>query len=162
MNITRFDGEYEFLSNFYPCEVMLDGVKYPSTENAYQAAKTTPENRSGFVNCTAADSKTLGRKCKMRSDWDEVKISVMRDLLVQKFAPGTELAEKLIKTQGSELVEGNHWGDVFWGVCKGVGQNHLGKLLMEIREKLIQETVDEDVKNWIKLSEAAGAKRLDF
>jgi predicted NAD-dependent protein-ADP-ribosyltransferase YbiA (DUF1768 family) len=38
--INGFQKEFRFLSNFWPCKVMLDGVIYNSTENAYQAAKT--------------------------------------------------------------------------------------------------------------------------
>ena len=71
----------------------------------------------------------------MRSDWEGVKLQVMEDLLVQKFAHA-ELKTQLSQTGNALLVEGNYWGDSFWGVDnrKG-GQNHLGKLLMKIRDK---------------------------
>ena len=61
---------------------------------------------------------------------------VMRGLLARKFAPGTELAARLLATGDAQLVEGNTWGDRFWGVCRGQGRNQLGQLLMERRDQL--------------------------
>jgi N-glycosidase YbiA len=136
-HITSFTGDHKFLSNFYPCKVTLDDVEYPSVEHAYQAAKTLDiEQRKAFHKQplpTAAESKKLGRKLKMRPDWDSVKLQVMEDLLVQKFAHADLLA-LLQETGDKQLVEGNYWGDDFWGVDnrKG-GKNHLGKILMRIR-----------------------------
>lgn len=71
----------------------------------------------------------------MRSDWEEVKLGVMEGLLREKFSD-PELRRKLLATGERELVEGNDWGDSFWGVCAGRGKNHLGRLLMKLREEL--------------------------
>lgn len=132
--ITSFDGIYRFLSNFHPVMVKLDGETYPSTEHAYQAAKSLdPAYRAGFLTCTATEAKRRGRRAVLRADWEQVKIGVMLDLLRQKFAHETELAALLDQTGDRELIEGNWWGDTFWGVCRGKGQNHLGKLLMQVR-----------------------------
>lgn len=144
-HISSFTGDYRFLSNFYPAEVELDGIKYPSVEHAYQAAKTTDkEERKQFHKRplpTAAEAKKLGKKLDLRSDWEGVKLDVMEQLLIQKFAH-QELKEKLLETGDALLVEGNYWGDTFWGVDnrKG-GSNHLGKLLMKIRNA--SKEVDE-------------------
>lgn len=134
--ITSFeDGPYRFLSNFWPSEVELDCVHYPTVEHAYQAAKTfDPYHREivrGFLN--PAHAKRAGRRFKCRPDWADVKVQVMRVLLRQKFGPRRALAAKLEATGDAELIEGNGWGDTFWGVCDGEGENHLGRLLMEIR-----------------------------
>ena len=135
--IDDFRGEYRWLSNFHLCTVTYDGVVYPSIENAYQAAKFEDDDfRAQFVNITPAEAKKLGRSPGMVANWDGIKLSVMESLLRKKFAPGTELAQKLVDTGDEELVEGNWWNDTFWGVCRGVGQNHLGKLLMKIRGEL--------------------------
>ncbi len=131
--IDSFQGEFRWLSNFWPCSVMLDGMTFPSTEHAYQAAKTlTLGERKKFQVGTAGQAKRLGRKVKIRSDWESVKLDVMLNLLRQKFSSG-ELRSKLIATGNTELIEGNTWGDRFWGVCDGRGENHLGKLLMKVR-----------------------------
>lgn len=136
--IARFENEYWFLSNFYPAVVEWDGQVYPSSEHAYQAAKTLdPYSREIIRQApTPGMAKKYGRHVLLRPDWEQAKLSVMEDLLRQKFAPGSALADKLLATGDEELIEGNWWGDVWWGVCNGVGQNHLGKLLMKIRADL--------------------------
>lgn len=135
--IAEFNGQYRFLSNFYPCIVQYEGVQYPSVEHAYQAAKTLDTAaREVIRSCRkAGDAKRTGQGVVLRPDWEAVKIEVMRDLLWMKFS-NDALQELLLATGDEELIEGNWWGDRFWGVCKGVGENHLGKLLMEIREGL--------------------------
>lgn len=132
--ITSFSGQYRFLSNFWPCKVFLEGEEYPSVEHAYVASKVTDHELRKLVasKLTPGDAKRLGRKLPLRPDWDAIKLDVMKELLVQKFID-PELAEKLVATGDQELIEGNTWGDTFWGVCDGVGENNLGKLLMEIR-----------------------------
>lgn len=131
--ITEFQGEYRWLSNFYPAPVALDDETYPTVENAFQAAKANPKNRGSFRFCDPGEAKRLGKRLLRPHDWDDRKVAVMRGLIQQKFAPGTELAEKLLATGEAELIEGNTWGDIFWGVCRGLGENNLGRLLMEQR-----------------------------
>ena len=60
----------------------------------------------------------------------------MLALLRVKFKPGSSFAELLLATADEELVEVNEWGDCYWGVCRGVGENVLGKLLMRVRAEL--------------------------
>jgi ribA/ribD-fused uncharacterized protein len=116
---------------------MYEGVTYPSTEAAYQAAKfEDDEFRLKFVTCTPAEAKKLGRSPGMVANWNGVRLQVMEKLLRQKFAPGTALAQQLLDTGDEELIEGNWWNDTYWGVCRGVGENNLGKLLMKLREEL--------------------------
>lgn len=134
--ILQFKDEYRWLSNFWPSKVTLDGVTYPSVENAYQAAKTViKDERKFFVNCTSGQAKRRGKEITQREDWPFIKIAVMRDLLIQKFRDPI-LKQKLIDTGDQRIREGNNWNDKFWGVClkTGVGNNHLGNLLTEIRD----------------------------
>jgi ribA/ribD-fused uncharacterized protein len=143
--ITEFQNQYRWLSNFWPCPVELEGEIYPSVENAYQAAKTLVKTqRLTFKECTAGQAKRFSKSLTLRPDWEGVKINVMRTLIMQKFAAGTELANKLLSTGDAELIEGNAWGDTFWGVCRGKGHNHLGKLLMEQRASLRYKEYEED------------------
>lgn len=129
--IDSFKGPYAFLSNFHPS---LVGGAYPTVEHAFQAAKTRdPEQRAKVATCaTPAQAKRLGRKVTLRPDWEDVKLDVMEELLRQKFE-NPDLLTLLRATAPHELVEGNTWGDTYWGVCRGKGRNHLGKLLMKIR-----------------------------
>ena len=133
--ITWFeDPPYEFLSNFHPATVRLDGVEYPTVEHAYQAAKTLDFSEREHVRSapTPALAKERGQRVTVRRDWNDRKVAVMRDLLAQKFADPV-LRERLAATTPLELIEGNTWGDRFWGVYEGEGENWLGRLLMEIR-----------------------------
>ena len=77
----------------------------------------------------------MGRHLPLRPDWEDVKLSVMEGLLRQKFRE-EPFKSQLKATGDAQLVEGNYWGDVYWGVCRGQGENHLGKLLMKIRGEI--------------------------
>lgn len=138
MDIKGFNKENRFLSNFYPATVEYDGLEYSSTEHAYQAAKTldAAERRRIRESQKPGDAKRLGKQVKMRTDWEQIKIGVMRDLVRQKFTNHKELKEKLLATGDAYIEETNTWNDTFWGVCKGKGHNWLGKILMEIRDEL--------------------------
>lgn len=134
--ITSFSGEYSFLSNFYPCLVLYGDRSYPCVENAYQASKTVViQKRLLFEMMTPGQAKRAGKKLLIRGDWVDVKESIMTVLLVQKFYDGW-LREKLVATSGKRLIEGNTWGDTYWGVCNGVGLNRLGLILEGIRDGL--------------------------
>lgn len=149
MVIARFHLKYEFLSNFYPCPVTYPNywpdsanakvVCYPSAEHAYQAAKTTNQEwRIRILNSpTPAAAKSLGRKVPLRRDWDTIKIDVMNSVIRSKFS-NENFVRLLLGTGDAILIEGNTWGDDFWGVDlkTGIGQNELGKILMNLRSEL--------------------------
>lgn len=137
--ITKFEGNYRWLSNFWLSQVILKGYVYPTVENAYQAAKLPEGMREVFLTCSPGKAKEMGRDVELPKDWDTKKLNVMRALLDQKFRIGTFNAELLMNTLACEIVEGNHWGDIFWGVCEGEGENHLGKMLMGIRNELSKQ-----------------------
>ena len=133
----------EFLSNFSPALVEYRGVKYRTVEHAYQAAKTLVFTEREQIR--EAFSPNLAKKLggppwkggivTKRPNWEQIKLSVMLYLLRQKFND-PDLKSKLLGTGDEELVEGNKWHDTFWGVCNGVGSNHLGRLLMQVRQEI--------------------------
>jgi len=135
--ITEFQGEYRFLSNFWPAKVTLDGVVYPTVEHAYQAAKCANRSDRTYIlsAATPGEAKRRGRHVALRRDWERVRLEVMEQLLRDKFSTNP-LRHLLIATGDQELVEGNEWGDTFWGKCRGRGSNHLGRLLMLIRSEV--------------------------
>ena len=136
--IDSFRDEFDWLSNFFPCPVEFEGLTFGNTEAVFQAAKTLDmEEREKFVGLSPLIAKRKGRRVKLRSDWEAVKIEVMREVLRCKFSQNPELKAKLIATGDAELIESNNWNDRIWGVCNGKGQNHLGKLLMELRAGLV-------------------------
>jgi ribA/ribD-fused uncharacterized protein len=136
--IKEFKGRYRWLSNFYDCEVILRGMKYPSVENAYQSAKSDSVVwKEGCKTISASVAKKEGRKVTLVPNWDIVRIRVMRNLLNQKFSQDF-FKEKLIATGDAVIIEGNYWGDTFWGVDIDTmaGQNRLGIMIMSIRMAL--------------------------
>jgi hypothetical protein len=139
--VSYFRDEYVFLSNFYPCWVEYEGMLYKSVEHAYQAAKSLSIEDRKKVQETeyAGEAKKLGRKLKNRNDWEMVKVGIMEQCLLQKFNDPM-LRERLLKLKDYEIVEGNNWGDTFWGIDdKKGGKNILGRLIMKIRDKLLKE-----------------------
>lgn len=140
--IKEFKGIYRFMSNFYMCPVQYEGYLYPSSEHAYMAAKTTDgvERRYIASLLSPKDAKAYGRQLKLRDGWEGMKQQVMREILLDKFKRNTRLTQLLLATGDQQLIEGNWWGDKIWGVClkTNVGQNLLGKALMQIRTELQQ------------------------
>lgn len=132
--ITKFTGQYEFLSNFYPCF-----ANDKTVEHYFQAAKTAigEEQAAILKSATPGEAKKLGRQCSLIRNWDQIKDSIMMNLLRRKFQD-LELARKLMYTYPNELIEGNTWGDTYWGVSHGKGENKLGKMLMQIRDEMIK------------------------
>ena len=135
--IDSFTGKFRFLSNFHERPVRMDGVTYTTAEHAYQTEKTEfPDEKILVMKClTPGQAKRQGRENTMRRDWESIKLEVMEEVVRAKFCDST--MQTLLKNTGdSELIEGNNWGDTFWGVCKGEGRNELGKILMKIRGEL--------------------------
>jgi ribA/ribD-fused uncharacterized protein len=148
--IDSFNGRWRFLSNFYPSVIEFQGIKYPTVEHYYVAMKIKTDQQLDGKNITLIDCremisrmkdpakvKQLGKVLKLRKDWDKIKLDTMLWGVREKFKD-QDLRQLLIDTSEHEIVEGNNWGDKFWGVCGGVGENHLGKILMKVREEVKQ------------------------
>lgn len=146
MAITKFRDENFFLSNFYPVEIKMDGVTYPTLEHAYQASKTLDKDERLMILYakTPGKAKRISKELTVRKDWAIIKIEVMQKLLRQKFSK-PELRKMLLATGDQEIIEGNEWGDMFWGISYrkdtsyGIGRNILGQLLMSIRKEARDE-----------------------
>ena len=139
MKIDSFREEYFFLSNFYEAPVTYGGRTYLCNEAAFQAQKCmTEEEKEPFTAMRPSDSKRAGRRVKLRPDWEQVKVGIMEEIVRAKFTQNDDLKAKLLATGDAALEEGNTWNDTFWGVHlkNGKGQNHLGKILMKVREEL--------------------------
>ncbi len=135
--IKGFRYPYRWLSNFEPVVIMLDSEAYPTVEHAYQAAKTIDAYRRSMIRAASSpgQAKRIGHKFILRPGWEEMKIDVMKQLIRQKFED-KNLRQKLLDTGDAQLIEDNWWGDMFWGVYKDSGENHLGKIIMEVREEI--------------------------
>lgn len=139
--ILEFKGPTRWLSNFQAVFVELNGLTYPSTEHAYMAAKCTNSVDRYYIKDadTPAQAKKRGKEVDLRSDWDNVKLDIMLNLLRQKYniEPFKTL---LLATGDKHLEEGNTWGDRFWGTVNREGENWLGRLTMLVREEIKNAT----------------------
>ena len=152
MTAPAFRGYWAFLSNFYAVRVYYNNRWYQTAEHAYQAAKMTSKEDHDYVAramtpgaAKRAVLELLGHRSVIRKDWDEIRDSVMLSILRAKFSdPG--LTTRLLETEEQELVEHNYWGDTYWGICNGVGQNKLGKLLMQVRQEIHDSQTKEEQK----------------
>lgn len=142
--INKFRGANRFLSNFYETSVEWEGLTYPSSEAAFQAAKTLDqEDRKRFQTMASTVAKREGYKVKLRENWEDIKIDVMYQIVLAKFSQNEFLKQKLISTGREWLEEGNTWGDRTWGTVDGIGNNYLGKVLMAVRSVLmLQEAIE--------------------
>lgn len=138
--IDRFDGKYRFLSNFADCRVVYGRVDYKNAEAAFQAQKTLDmDERERIAEMDPGQAKRAGRRVSLRHDWEDVKRAEMARIVAAKFRQDGDLARLLLETGSAELVEGNTWNDTFWGVCRGKGQNWLGRILMALRQEMLEE-----------------------
>lgn len=138
--ITEFQGPYRWLSNFAPATVRHEGLIFSTVEHAYQASKTDDynERRRVLACATPGDAKRMGRRVTISKDFDSTKQQVMLSLLRQKFRlPAYK--RQLLQTGDAQIIEGNTWGDRYWGVCGGTGENVLGQLIMQVRAELVAE-----------------------
>ena len=152
--IDRFRGEHAFLSNFHRRPFEWQGQVWSTSEAAFQAAKTHDDRLRERIRQapTPAAAKRLGRRADLRPDWEDVKGDVMRSVLQAKFAV-PELRDALLATGDAELVEGNDWGDTYWGVCRGRGRNRLGQILMQVRDDLrVRDPSDTNAQHaeWLR------------
>jgi ribA/ribD-fused uncharacterized protein len=150
--ITSFRGDNLFLSNFYVHPITMGGVKYPTLEHAFQAAKShDPVERDLIRRAqTPGIAKQRGRAVKLRADWEKFKYEIMEKLVREKFKDKV-LSGLLLATREANIIEGNTWGDTTWGAVeqaktgRWVGKNALGKILMKIRAELQAPNINRNI-----------------
>lgn len=136
--ISRFKNEYDFLSNRFSCQFTWQGLRYGNVEAAFQSSKCREEEgRKVFANCSADKAAMKGKALTPPPEWEQEKLAIMESILEAKFSQNPALMEKLKATGNSILLNGNSKKEEFWGVdlYKWTGENHLGKIIMNIRRK---------------------------
>ena len=138
--INQFKGEYDFLGNRYPCRILWEGLEYRSAEVAFQASKCEDEKeRKVYAGCSTDKAVLKGKEQKPYPEWEETKVGIMQSILLAKFEQNPTLKQKLADTGNRVLLNGNNKQEMFWGIdlYSWIGENHLGRLLMNIRDKEI-------------------------
>lgn len=160
----RFNDELNiFLSNYFKCSIEYGGLTYKSAEAAYQAQKCiTDEERIPFTHYTPYEAHEAGQKVKLRSDWEKVKLVIMEEIVRAKFVQNKDIASYLHdyligdifaggrRIRGEAILEEcSRQPDLFWGIDEktGEGENHLGKILMKIREEVRHRIFEERISD---------------
>lgn len=155
-----FQGDFEFLSNFYKHKEIFTTLPYKystgdtslvvsdNVESLFQASKTLNMEEIEYLASfsTPGQAKRAGRRITLRDDWEDIKDEVMEYLVREKFKIPI-LQDKLLAIPGDMyIVEMNYWNDTYWGVCSKTfeGQNKLGEILMRIRSELRSQEVEDD------------------
>lgn len=136
--IDRFTGEYDFMSNRYACQFVWQGLRYSNAEAAFQSSKCAGETgRKVFCNCSADKAALKGRDMVPDSDWENERLGIMESILTAKFEQNPSLMKRLVETGNMLLINGNNKKETFWGIdlYSWQGENHIGKILMTIRDK---------------------------
>jgi len=130
---------HSFLSNFFPAQITIDDLTYPTVEHYFQAMKfpTDPEYQELIrLTKTPSSAKRMGasRSHPITPQWDQIKTRVMVIAITAKFTQHPDLQQRLTDTAPSILVE-RSYRDTFWGVTQGgIGHNVMGVLLMKLRD----------------------------
>lgn len=137
--IKEFQGEYRWLSNFWPVPIQYGNNVYQSVEHAYMSAKSDDPIWKELCSSNIGPGriKKLSKYIVLVPNWDNIKLIVMEECCTKKFTQ-EPFRSKLLATGNAHIQEGNSWGDTFWGVNlrTGKGKNNLGKIIMDIRKKL--------------------------
>lgn len=136
--INRFQGSYSFLSNRYACQLEWQGLRYENAEAAFQSSKLVDvADRKVFCRCGPDKAAQKGNQLVPPPQWEDERLGIMESIVEAKFAQHPELMQRLCDTAGKLLIHGNSRGETFWGIdlYSWQGENHLGKILMNIRKK---------------------------
>ena len=133
------------LSNYYECTVWFQGLKFSSSEAAYQSQKFKDlDTQIKFMRLNPDQSKKFARMHKKfwREDWNNIKYDTMYWLVRNKLLQNRDVLEELLNTGNSIIVEDTTgWHDNIWGRCScekckdTKHQNILGKILMQLRDE---------------------------
>ncbi|MEV0297079.1 NADAR family protein [Nocardia sp. NPDC050710] len=172
--IDSFDGPFHFLSNFHPHPFRFRGFDCPSSEHAFAAVKTTDPDWIARILAAPkpGQAKRLGREAPLRPNWNRDRVLYMREILHAKFTSDPDLTRRLLDTGDQLLIEGNTWGDRYWGrvlrpgLATPIGANWLGRSLMRVRRELAghrsqrwvrvattghrEHLIDPDLRPWVR------------
>ena len=136
--ISSFKGEYDFLNNRHKCSFVWQGIRYNNAESAFQASKHTDEADRKVISRMSTDKAVMKSwDCIPSPEWEECKLDIMESILFAKFDQNPNLKKRLTETNDCILINDNNKHETYWGVdlYSWNGENHLGKILMTIRDK---------------------------
>lgn len=136
-----YPPEYYVFDNFSSFQIEYKGKIYPTSEHAYQSTKFIHTDSELAEKIRNAKSAHLALKIaeensdKKQKNWDDIKLTVMKEILICKVNQHEYVKKKLLQSGDREIVE-DSWRDNYWGWGESKqGENHLGKLWMEVRKE---------------------------
>lgn len=140
INFYSLSDDFGELSNFAPFPILIDRKQWPTSEHYFQAQKFLDvgyqEEIRKVKSPMVAARMGRSRKRPLRNDWESIKVQVMQTAVLAKFTQHDDLRALLLSTADAKLVE-HTVNDSYWGDGgDGSGKNMLGRILMEVREKL--------------------------
>ncbi len=158
IEFSSLKAPYGCLSNFSAHDVVCRGTTWRTVEHWFQGQKFADYQLRFAIQMakTPSEAKKLGRSREhpLRSDWEEVKLGIMREGLLAKAKQHGPVREVLLGTGDAVIVERSK-KDAFWGNGgDGSGLNHLGRLWMDVRSELTKngpydELADAPPPPWI-------------
>ena len=147
ISFTKVDLPYGWLGNMAPYPIIYEDKEWRTSEALFQAMRFDSNEIKEIIrnqkSPIAAKMKAKKNKCSyIVQPMSEKDIDNMRLCLNLKFNQHSSLKEKLLKTGEHTIIEdiGSRRGarHEFWGAYKNeknewVGNNLMGKLLMELR-----------------------------
>ena len=144
--INGFTNQYRYLDNSFHSPFRYRGQWWDTVTHAYQAMKTDDkdEQRKIMLAPNPSAAYLLGKRVRLRENWDRIRDFVMMECIIKKFEQNEQIRKKLIETKDEVLIAKNYWHDNYWGVCNCKDckvynevckdNNKLGIILMEVRE----------------------------
>ena len=130
-----------FMSNYYPCEFVMNGIRYKNAEAAFQSHKVPLEERRQFADMPPASAKRFGRNVAIPANWDEARDDVMRRVVMAKFEQNEDLKYSEIAYPSEDIAakeevftalsdEVNSELDVKWSEMKSYDEGGSGYLFL--------------------------------
>jgi len=141
-----YEHEFYVFSNFSSFMIEWKGKLYMTSEHAYHSEKFEDEKLKEQIRNARSAHEALklakANKDKYRNDWATIKLNIMKEILRAKVKQHPYVEKKLIESGDKELIE-DSWRDSYWGWgAHKDGENHLGKLWMEVRDEFMNQNSD--------------------
>ena len=139
--ILFYENEFYVFSNFSSFAIEWKGKLYMTSEHVFHSEKFEDPDLKEKIRTARSAHDALkiaeANKDKHRSDWDAVELKAMKEILRAKVEQHPYVKKKLLESGDKELIE-DSWRDSYWGWGPNKdGENHLGKLWMEVRDEFI-------------------------
>ena len=156
-DVEAFGGSKDCLSNFYPCDMVFNGMSYKSSEHAYQAEKARKCGRPDLVPKiveakSAFQAKKASKEIACDKKWEEQNVDLMEQIVAAKIESVPEVKAYLVNTGSRPIAEAVPFSS-FWGTglareatlatdrSRWPGRNQMGSVLEKIRADLQKDTV---------------------